>query len=144
MSVAKKAVDSTLRKILTYTAEIIASLILLILICIPLAFAIPIWFQHVFFGTPSAETLFNPILMFGPGGAVWLTVILGLVSFILGYPYILKLLPSGSDDEAKTDEEEEAIEDSDDISEEAIEEIETEEVAAEVEADEEVTESEDE
>ncbi len=105
------------------------------------------WFQYVIFGTPSVEILFNPILIFGPGGAVWITVILGLLSFILGYPYVLKLLPRDSVDEIESDdevEEDEVIEDSDDIAEEEIVEDETEEVVAESVVDEEETESEDE
>ena len=100
MSVAKKAVDSTIRKILVYTFEIIAAIILMVLICVPLVFSIPMWFQWVLFGTAPSEMLLNPAIMFGAGGAVWVIVFLGLVSFILAYPYLMRISSSGeSDDE---------------------------------------------
>ena len=67
MSAAKKAVDSTLRKILIYTAEIIMSIILLVVICIPLVFGVPIWFQTVVFGAARSELVINPVAWFGAG-----------------------------------------------------------------------------
>ncbi|MHA2140442.1 MAG: hypothetical protein ACXADC_08850 [Candidatus Thorarchaeota archaeon] len=123
MSAAKKAVDSTFRKILVYTAEIIMSIILLIVICIPLAFGIPIWFQTVVFGAVRSELVINPAVWFGAGGAFWVTLLLSLASIFLGYIYVYRLVPSGTeeDDEeepaaAETEDEDEAAEDEDEES----------------------------
>ena len=69
LSVAKKAVDSTLRRILNYTAEIIMSIILLVLICIPLAFVIPMWFQTIGLGIPRTELALDPVQWFGTDSA---------------------------------------------------------------------------
>ena len=105
---AKKAVDSTLRRIMNYTAEIIISLILLVTICIPLAFTIPMWFQHVIFDVPRTELTINPANWWGLDGTLWVTLLLGLVSLALGYVYIIKLKPGeASDLKEKTDEHEE-------------------------------------
>ena len=127
LSVAKKAVDSTLRRILSYTAEIIMSIILLVLICIPLAFVIPMWFQTIGLGVPRNELSLDPVHWIGADGTVWLILILSLVSFVLAYAYILKMKPGivGGDepkeeDEPEDDEEEEEPE--------AVEEEELEEV----------------
>ncbi|TFG12452.1 hypothetical protein EU537_09205 [Candidatus Thorarchaeota archaeon] len=95
MSGARKAVDSTIRRILVYTAEIIASIILLIIICLPLAFVVPMWIQQVVFGTPTAQLLVNPIAWFGPVGAVFITLGLGGVSSVVGYLYVTRLLLTG-------------------------------------------------
>ncbi len=119
LSVAKKAVDSTLRRILNYTAEIIMSIILLVLICIPLVFVIPMWFQVVVLGNPRTEVALDPLVWFGLEGALWLTLFLGLVSFVIAYVYILKMRPGVSavaepepvveeeDEDEPSDEEEE-------------------------------------
>lgn len=93
VSKAKEAVDSTLRRILNYTTEIIMSIILLIVICIPLIFAIPIWIQVVLFGVARPLTSVNPVAWFGLDGAIWITLLLGLVSFGISYFYILKMKP---------------------------------------------------
>jgi len=93
VSVAKKAVDNTLRRILNYTAEIIIAIILLVVICIPLVFAIPIWFQYILFGIPKAELSVNPILWFGLDGTILITLFLGLVSSGISYVYVLKMKP---------------------------------------------------
>jgi TRAP-type C4-dicarboxylate transport system permease small subunit len=111
LSVAKRAVDSTLRRILNYTAEIIMSIILLIIICIPLVFVIPMWFEAVVLGAPRAELALDPVHWFGFDGASWLTFFLVLVSFGIGYFYILKLKPGvvteEVEEEIETDEDEE-------------------------------------
>jgi hypothetical protein len=110
---AKKAVDSTLRRILNYTAEILISIILLITISIPLAFTIPMWFQYVFFNVPRTELTINPAEWWGLDGAFWVTVFLGLVSIGIGYLYIMKMNPgvTGDDEEEEEyDEEEESEE----------------------------------
>ncbi|MHA2426380.1 MAG: hypothetical protein ACXAEF_16445 [Candidatus Thorarchaeota archaeon] len=128
LSVAKKAVDSTLRKILNYTAEIIMSIILFVIICIPLAFTIPQWFQHIALGLPRDQLALDPVHWFGFDGAVWLTLLLGLFSFVLAYVYILRMKPGttvvdepeeeeASDEEDEEEEEEELEEEIEDESE---------------------------
>ncbi len=91
MSTAKSAIDSTFRRILKYAAEIIMSIILLVIICIPLAFTIPGWFQHVLLGTPRTEMTLNLVKWFGYDGSLWVTLLLGLISFSLGYLYISRM-----------------------------------------------------
>ena len=133
LSVAKKAVDSTLRRILNYTTEIIMSIILFVIICIPLAFVIPMWFQNIVLGLPRAELGLDPVHWFGLDGAVWLTLLLGLVSFALGYVYILKMKPGIITEDAPEEEEpEEKDEDEEGLEVDEEEEIE-EELAEEVE-----------
>jgi len=106
---AKRAVDSTFRRILNYTAEIIISIILLVTICIPLAFTIPMWLQHVFFNVPRPDLTINPALWWGLDGTLWITLFLGLVSLSIGYLYIMKMNPgvaSIKDEEEDEDEDE--------------------------------------
>ena len=67
------------------------SVILLVIICIPLAFTIPGWFQHVLLGTPRTELTLNLVEWFGYDGALWVTLLLGLISFSLGYFYISRM-----------------------------------------------------
>ncbi|MFW9956479.1 MAG: hypothetical protein ACFFCT_00290 [Candidatus Odinarchaeota archaeon] len=93
MSTAKSAINSTIRRILSYTAEIIMSIILLVIICIPLAITIPMWLQYVLLGTPKTELTINLVSWFGYDGALWITLFLGLVGFSLSYVYILKMKP---------------------------------------------------
>jgi hypothetical protein len=139
LSVAKKAVDSTFRKILNYTTEIIASILLLVIICIPLVFVVPMWLQHIVLGIPRAELALDPIHLLGFGGAFWLTLLLGLVSFALGYLFILRMKPGivsedEQEDEEEPDEEYEVAEEEEEEEEEAepeVEEEETEEVSTE-------------
>ncbi|MFX0053698.1 MAG: hypothetical protein ACFFAX_13850 [Promethearchaeota archaeon] len=107
MSTARKAVDSTLRRILIYTAEIIMSIILLVVICIPLAFGLPIWFQSVVLGAAGNELVINPIAWFGTAGAFWVTLALSLVSVFIGYFYVNRLIPSADTGEEEEEEEEE-------------------------------------
>jgi hypothetical protein len=113
MSAAKKAVDSTLRKILIYTAEIIMSIILLVVICIPLAFGVPIWFQTVVFGAARSELVVNPVIWFGAGGAFWITLLLSLASICIGYFYVYRLVPSAVSDEEEEEDEVEVAEQED-------------------------------
>ena len=132
LSVAKKAVDSTLRRILNYTAEIIMSIILLVLICIPLAFVIPMWLQTIGLGIPRTELALDPVQWIGADGAALLTLFLGLVSFVLAYAYILKMKPGTIGvDESEEDDEPEEVEEEEDL--EAEEEV---EAASEVEEEE--------
>ena len=131
LSVAKKAVDSTVRRILNYTAEIIMSIILLVIICIPLVFVIPMWFQNIALGIPRTELALDPVHLVGLDGALWLTLLLGLVSFAIAYGYILKLKP-GSITEDKPDVEDEPEEDDEEEEEEELEADEIEEEAEEV------------
>ncbi len=59
----------------------------------PLIFAIPMWFQHVLFGVSRPSLTINPVEWFGQDGAVWITLLLGLFSYGIGYFYILKMKP---------------------------------------------------
>lgn len=104
---AKKAVDSTLKRILNYTAEIIMSIILLVTICIPLAFTIPMWFQHVIFDVPRPELAINPAAWFGLDGTLWITLGLALVSVVIAYLYIIKLKPGVTSDSVEDEPDEE-------------------------------------
>jgi len=111
LSVAKKAVESTARKILVYTAEIIMSIILLVIICLPLAFTIPVWLQTIGLGAPRAGALLDPVAMFGAEGAFAATLLLTIVSVLFGYLYVYKLTPSSEVEEVEEEEElEEEIE----------------------------------
>jgi len=101
VTMAKKAVDSTLKRILNYTAEIIMSIILLVTICIPLAFTIPMWFQHVIFDVPRPDLTINPAAWFGLDGTLWITLGLALVSLVIAYLYIIKLKPGVTSDSVK-------------------------------------------
>jgi len=136
LSVAKKAVDSTFRKILNYTAEIIASIFLLVIICIPLVFVIPMWFQHIAFGLPRDGLALDPVHWVGLDGAFWLTLLLGLVSFGIAYVFVLRMKPGT----ITADEPEEEEPDEDEDFEE--EELEAEDVEEEVEDEPEETETE--
>ena len=125
---AKKAVDSTLRRILNYTAEIIISIILLVTVCIPLVFSIPMWFEHVFFNVPRTELAINPANWWGLDGTLWVTLFLGLVSLTIGYLYIIKLNPGvTSDDTAEVDEDDD---EEDETSDEESEGVEADDVSA--------------
>ena len=110
MSKAKNAIDSTFRRILAYTYEIILSAIILVIICLPLAFAVPMWAQHVLLDTPLSDLFVNPNAWFGSGGAFWMTIFLGIVAIALGYVMVLKLSPGGEEaeeaDSSKAPEEE--------------------------------------
>ena len=105
MSKAKNAIDSTFRRILAYTYEIILSAILLVIICLPLAFTVPMWVQHVLLNTPLSNLFVNPNAWFGSGGTFWITIFLGIIATALGYVMVLKLSPGGEeDDEADSSE----------------------------------------
>ncbi|MHA2113903.1 MAG: hypothetical protein ACXABM_00265 [Candidatus Thorarchaeota archaeon] len=142
---AKKAVDSTLRRILNYTAEIIMSIILLVLISIPLALVIPMWFQHVVLGVPRTELALDPVVWFDLDGAFWLTLLMSLVSFFITYVYILKMKPGVStlaepEPIEEEDEDEPSVDEIEEVEEEEIEEEEEEEEIEEEEEEEEVEE----
>ena len=99
------------------------------------------WFQHVLFGTPRSELSINLVAWFGYDGALWVTLLLGLISFSLCYFYILKMKPgitSKTDDEEVDEEvdysdEDEVLSEDEDTGEEKIaaEDQEQEEIAAE-------------
>jgi membrane protein implicated in regulation of membrane protease activity len=107
VSTAKRAFESTFRQVLKYTAEIIMSIILLVIICIPLAFTIPMWLQFVLLGTPLSDLTINIVGWFGYDGALWVTLLLSLISFFIGYVYIRKMNPgvtSTKDEETAVEE----------------------------------------
>ena len=90
------------------------SIILLVIICIPLVFIIPMWFEIFVLGASRAELAIDPVRWFGFDGASWLTLLLVLVSFGIGYFYILKLKPGvvseEMEEEVETEEDEEVEE----------------------------------
>ncbi|TXT57393.1 MAG: hypothetical protein BAJATHORv1_10094 [Candidatus Thorarchaeota archaeon] len=100
-SIAKKAVDSTVKRILLHMAEIIASIGILVLICLPLVFAIPIWFQIVLLESPFSDLLVNPVAWFGASGAMMAIIALAFIGLIIVYPIINKIASSGLDVEDK-------------------------------------------
>ncbi|MHA2352178.1 MAG: hypothetical protein ACXABX_03575, partial [Candidatus Thorarchaeota archaeon] len=114
------------RRILNYTAEIILSIILLVLICIPLVFVIPMWFQHIVLGLPRAELALDPVHWFGLDGATWLTLLFGLVSFALSYVFILRLKPGTITEDEPEEEEPQDEEDEEELEVDEEEEIEEE------------------
>ncbi len=112
MTQARRAIDSTLKKVLTYTAEIIASIILLVIVCLPMAFAIPVWFQSTLFETSPSNMVLNPLVMFGPETTVWITIVLAIVSLVLQYPFLTRLLSAGPGTEEPTGADESTTEES--------------------------------
>ena len=117
------------------------SIILLVVICIPLAFGVPIWFQSVVFGVARNELVINPVAWFGTGGAFLVTLLLSLVSVFIGYFYVTRLLPSAEIDEEEEEEEDEEEFEQAEIAVEEEEEEELEETVDEVTSDSEEEES---
>jgi len=70
------------------------------------------WIQHVLLNTPLSDLLINPSAWFGSGGAISITMLLGIVAIVLGYVMVLKLSPGDEkadvvdSDEAPEEEEE--------------------------------------
>lgn len=122
MSGARKAVDSTFRRILIYTAEIIMSIVLLVVVCVPLVFAIPTWLQTVLLGVSRSDVLLNAVTLFGQTGALVVTLGLTGLSLLLGYLLISRLTPKGASDEEDTEEEAEEEEEEEEDQEEEEEE----------------------
>ncbi|NWF97238.1 MAG: hypothetical protein HXY34_13960 [Candidatus Thorarchaeota archaeon] len=91
MAVARKAVESTLKRILRYTAEITLSIVLLVMVCLPLVFVVPMWIQQFGLGTSPSSLLVNPVAWFGTAGAVVITVLLTILSVVLGYATLSKM-----------------------------------------------------
>jgi hypothetical protein len=131
VSATKNAINSTFRRILSYAAEIIMSIILLAIICIPLIFTIPMWFQHILTDTPINELSINLVAWFGYDGTLLLTLLVGLISFSIGYVYIMKMKPgvTPSAEEKEAEEMPELSEEEEEVL--AAEDIEEEEIAAE-------------
>ena len=75
------------------------------------------WFETIVLGASRAELAIDPVRWFGYDGASWLTLLLVLVSFGIGYFYILKLKPGvvseETEEEVETEEDEEVEEESD-------------------------------
>jgi hypothetical protein len=121
MSSAKQVVDSTIRRILKYTSEILISIILLVIISLPLAFAVPMWVQEIVFDVSPSNLVVNPIAWFGAFTTFGITLGLGIVSFVLGYLFLFKVILSTTTEKTPTsdmieaeisEEEEEEWEDS--------------------------------
>ncbi|MHA2379701.1 MAG: hypothetical protein ACXADS_10500 [Candidatus Thorarchaeota archaeon] len=111
MSGARKAVDSTLRRILIYAAEIVMSIVLLIILCLPLVFSLPMWLQTVLLGVPKSDVLLNAVILFGEIGALVVTLALSGLSVLVGYLYLSRLSPKTTSDEEEEEVEEEDEED---------------------------------
>jgi len=93
MSAAKNLVGSAAKRIFTYVAEIIMSAVLLVVICLPLAFAIPMWIQYIIFRVPAASLALNPVSWFGFFGTLAIMVLLAAASVIVGYMYVIAVKP---------------------------------------------------
>ncbi|TFF91208.1 hypothetical protein EU545_05105 [Candidatus Thorarchaeota archaeon] len=100
MSSAKKAIDSTIKRVLVYTAEIVMSVILLVIICPPLAFVVPMWLQQIALGVPATALAIDPISWFGLTGAVVVTCLLAIVAGVVSTLYLQRLLESRGSEEA--------------------------------------------
>ncbi len=79
------------------------------------------WLQAFLLGRPRTQLALDPVRWFGLDGAIWLTILLGLVSFVLGYVFILRLKPGIT---TEVVDQEPQLEDAD---EEEVEELDTEE-----------------
>ena len=70
----------------------------------------------------------DPVRWFGLDGAVWFTLLLGLVSFTIGYAFILRLKPGVTVEDEPEEEipeaDEEELDEEEDIEEELEEEVE--------------------
>lgn len=99
MSSAKKAIDSTVKRILVYTAEIIMSVVLLVIICLPLAFVVPMWIQRIVLGVPASNLAVNPVSWFGLMGAVVITCLLAIAGALVAIVYTQRFLAPGASEE---------------------------------------------
>ncbi len=99
MSSAKKAIDSTVKRILLYTAEIIMSVILLVIICLPLAFVVPMWIQQIALEVPASNLAVNPVSWFGITGAVVITCLLAIAGALVAIVYTQRFLASDASEE---------------------------------------------
>lgn len=97
-------------------------------LCIPLAFTIPMWFEHIFFNVPRSNLAINPVHWWGLDGTFWVTLLLGLVSLTLGYLYLIKIKPGDVYDTEEDEEEDEEEEVSKAV---AADDISTEEIVEE-------------
>ena len=113
MSSAKRVVDSTIRRILKYTTEILLAFILLVLISLPLVFTVPMWVQEVVFDVPSSNLIVNPIAWFGAFVTLGITIILGVLSIIFGYLFLYKIVPQAKSKKESEEEPEVEPEESD-------------------------------
>ncbi len=111
MSSARKAVDSTFRRILIYTAEIIMSIVLLVVLCMPLVLSIPTWLQTVLLGVPRQDVLLDAVTLFGQTGAFVVTLGLTGLSMVVGYLLLSRLTPKMTSEEEEEEEEEQGEED---------------------------------
>jgi hypothetical protein len=100
MSSAKKVIDSTVKRVLIYTAEIIMSIVLLVIVCLPLAFAVPMWIQQIAFGVPGSNLAVDPIAWFGFTGATVVTALLAIAAALLASFYMQHVIGSDSSEES--------------------------------------------
>lgn len=91
MSDTLSRVKESVKRILMYTAEIIASIILLVLVSLPLVFVVPMWIESVVFGTAIGDLVINPVQWFGANLTFWIEVGLALFSFLLLQAYLVRI-----------------------------------------------------
>ncbi len=102
MAIAKKAVDSTIKRILIHTAEIVFSIVLLIEISLPVIFAAPVWMEQVVLGIPYESAIYKPIAWFGVNFTIVIILALTIFSLALGYTSVSVMY--GSKTKKKTTE----------------------------------------
>jgi hypothetical protein len=93
MSTAKKSADGAGKRIVLDVADVLTSIVLLVMICVPLAFVIPMWIQYVLLRTPASSLELNPIVGFGFLGALGATLALAAASVLIGYVFLMRMKP---------------------------------------------------
>ncbi|MGV9168498.1 MAG: hypothetical protein ACOC38_00985 [Promethearchaeia archaeon] len=91
MSETLSKIKESFKRVLVYTAEILASMILLLLVSLPLSFIVPMWIQSVVFGTAFGDLTINPIKLFGAHLTFWIEVGMALSSFLLLQAYLVRI-----------------------------------------------------
>ncbi len=102
MAIAKKAVDSTIKRLLIHTAEILLSIVILIEICLPILFVAPMWIEQIVFGTPTESTIYNPVAWFGLNATLTIVLALTLVSLLMGYGTVTMMGRPEKEDKKET------------------------------------------
>lgn len=91
MSDTLSRVKDSIKRVLMYTAEIIASVVLLVLVSLPLVFIVPMWIESVVFGTAIGDLAINPVRWFGAHLTFWIEVGLAMFSFLLLQAYLVRI-----------------------------------------------------
>ncbi|RDE13939.1 MAG: hypothetical protein C4K47_05040 [Candidatus Thorarchaeota archaeon] len=93
MSTPKKSAAGTGSRVVTELADIIMSIVLLLIICLPLVFVVPMWIQYTLLRVPASNLALNPLSLFGYLGAVAVMLGLSAASILIGYVYVIKTKP---------------------------------------------------